>query len=210
MSFKLYDDAVSKLIFDRVKDLKIRTLRPEETKYLFEMVSDMNKDKPITLPLIALSRANPVEILDIAKQPKSFDGFKVQIQQKEDILMSVIPIRLEYQLDVYCKKQDECEEYIREFVFLLINNPMVEITIPYNGVNIPQSCHINLANEIVDNSDNENRLFKDQFTRMTLTFEIDDAYLYSMPIKKNSYIEDITLNVIDNDNNVDETLIINN
>jgi hypothetical protein len=33
---------------------------------------------------------------------------------------------------------------------------------------------------------------------MSLTFEIDDAHLYSMPIKKNAFIEDITVNVVDN------------
>ena len=208
MSIEIYDNAVSEMIFSRVKDTKVRMLRPEETKHLFEMTADMNKDKPITLPLIAISRNPNIEILNTNKNPKSFDGFKVQIEPENDILMSVIPIRLEYQLDVYCKKQSEAEDYIREFVFLLINNPMLEFYIPYNGTNIPQSCHIKLANEIVDNSDSQQRLFKDQFTRMTLTFEIDDARLYSMPIKKNSYIDKIVVNLVNEQKEVEETFNI--
>ena len=132
----------------------------------------------------------------------------IQIEPENDILMSVIPIRLEYQLDVYCKKQSEAEDYIREFVFLLINNPMLDFYIPYNGTNIHQSCHIRMANEIVDNSDSQQRLFKDQFTRMTLTFEIDDARLYSMPIKKNSYVDKIIVNLVNEQKEVEETFNI--
>jgi len=204
LSIKLYDDAVSEMIFGRIKDTKIRMLRPNETKHLFEMISDMNMDKPVTLPMITIARDNNIEILDTNKQPKSFDGFKVQIEENKDILMSAIPIRLQYQLDIWTKEQEDCEEFIREFVFLLINNPILDIYVPYNGTNIHQSCHIKMAHEIVDNSDSDKRLYKDQFTRMTLTFEIDDAYLYSMPIKKNAKIESVIVEVLDNNNNIDE------
>ena len=74
MSIEIYDNAVSEMIFSRVKDTKVRMLRPEETKHLFEMTADMNKDKPITLPLIAISRNPNIEILNTNKNPKSFDS----------------------------------------------------------------------------------------------------------------------------------------
>lgn len=204
MSISLYDEAVHKLILSKVQDNKIRVLRPEETKELFAMTADMVKDKPISLPLISISRSNNIEILDTNKQPLSFDGIKIQIGSKEDMLLSRIPIKLEYQIDVWTQKQIDCENYIREFVFLLINNPTIKIVLPYNGAEFPQSANIRMANEIVDNSDADNRLFKGQFTRMTLTFDIDDAYLYSIPIKKNAIISDVTLRVLDNNNQIDE------
>lgn len=208
MSIALYDEAVANLILSKVKDPKIRVLRPDETKELFQMRADMNKDKPITLPLISISRNNTIDILDTKKQPVSFDGFKVQINKKEDMLLSKIPIRLEYQLDVWTQRQIDCENYIREFVFLLINNPIVEIFLPYNGSNFKQHSTIEMASEIVDNSDADGKLFKDQYTRMTLTFELKDAFLYSMPIKQNARIEGVELQVLDNNNQIDEQEII--
>lgn len=208
MAISLYDEAVCNLIFDRVKSQKIRCLRPSESKDLFSMTADQLKDNPITLPMISISRNNNIEILETVKQPLSFDGIKIQIGQEKDILCSRIPIKLEYQLDIWTKKQIDCENYVREFVFLLINNPMVKINVPYNGTEFPQSSHITLSNEIVDNSDSDNKLFKDQYTRMTLTFTIDDAYLYSMPIKRNSYIEEVQVEVIDNNVKENEPEII--
>lgn len=209
MSMSLYDEAVTKLIVNRVKDRDIRVFRPEETAELFRVKADMNKDKPITLPMITISRDNTIDILETAKNPRTFDGFKLQKEQDEDILMSVIPIRLQYQLDVYCKKQSECENYIREFIFLLINNPMLKFFIPYNGVDFKQSCHIRMAPEIVDNTDTEDRLlYKGQFTKMSLTFEIDDAFLYSIPIKKNAIIDGLQVQLINDNNKVEEIVEI--
>ena len=208
MSISLYDEAVYKLIYGRVKDSKMRILRPEESKYLFQMRADMNNDKPITLPLVSISRNNNIEILSTQKQPLSFDGVKMQINPKEAMLLSRIPIKLEYQLDIWTQKELDCENWIREFVFLLINNPIIEITLPYHGANFKQQATIRLANEIVDNSDADNKLFKDQYTRMTLTFNIDDANLYSIPIKQNAKISDVQLRVLDNNNQIDEEEII--
>lgn len=209
MSISLYDEAFTNLILGYIKDPNVRIYRPEETKELFSNIADANKDKPIKLPLITLSRDNTIEILNTNKNPKSFDGIKLQISPNESVLCSAIPIKLQYQLDVWTQKQIDAENYIREFVFLLINNPMLTIYLPYNGTNFPQSCHLKMAPEIIDNSDTEKRLFKDQFTRMTLTVEIDDAYLYSIPIKKNAYIDEVAVQVVDNNNKTDEMIIIN-
>lgn len=208
MSFSLYDEAVTNLILSRVKDNKIRVYKPDETKDLFATRADMNNDKPITLPLISIARDNNIEILDTNKQPLSFDGIKIQIEEQEDILLSRIPIKLNYQIDIWTKDQIDCENYVREFIFLLINNPVLTIFLPYNGTNLPQSCHLRLSNDIVDNSKTDTHLYKGQYTRMTLSFEIDDAYLYSMPIKKNSYIDNITVRVVDNNNFTDEIITI--
>ena len=42
---------------------------------------------------------------------------------------------------------------------------------------------------VVDNSDVPEKLFADEFTRLTLTIEIADAYLFSTPYTKNWKVE---------------------
>jgi len=42
---------------------------------------------------------------------------------------------------------------------------------------------------VSDNSDIPERLIKDQFTRMSLKINIDDAYLFSVPFMNNWNIE---------------------
>jgi hypothetical protein len=100
-------------------------------------------------------------------------------------LYNVIPIRPEYQLDIYTKTAEECEEYVRNFVFKLINNPMMRIEIPYNDLKIEHTTYLRLLPNIANTSAIAERVFSGQFTRWTIQFELHDAFLFSIPYKKN-------------------------
>lgn len=211
MAIQLYDESVYEKIKKWVKNPNVSILKPEETERLFRQQADMNKDKPITLPLIAISRDKQIDILDTNKQPKTFNGFKAQVNSQESMLISAIPIKIDYQIDIYTRKMIEADEYIRNFVFNIINMPNVTISLPYYDTNIPHSSTIRLESQIIDNSDIKEKLFSDQFTRFTLKFSIDDAYLFSLPIKENATVESVEVDIVkkDNNNEYDSVDIIN-
>ena len=207
MAIRYYDDIlIQKLKRWIPEESRLRVLGPEETKKLFEQVADEAKDAPIALPLIALSRKNDLELLSTVKSPKSYDGLrlipagiktdlsdltgKAYHEAKANIpdgtyLFNVIPIRPEYQLDIYTKKAEECEEYLRNFLFKLINNPAIKIEIPYHNLNIEHIANIRVLNNVSNTSSIGERIFSGQFTRWTIQFELHDAFLFSIPYKSN-------------------------
>jgi hypothetical protein len=80
-------------------------------------------------------------------------------------LFNVLPIKLNYQLDIYTKTAEECDEYLRNFLFKLINNPVIKVLIPYNNFNIEHIANIRVLNQISDTSSISERLFSGLFSR---------------------------------------------
>lgn len=217
MSIKLYDDAVTNKIGQWIKDPNLRLLKPDESTRFFKMQLDLKDDKPLSLPLIAISRDKDIDLLETTKQPKTYDGFSLEKlflndlskypeKEREKILkqienqstlVNVVPIKLKYQIDIYCRFLEEADEYLRNFVFNLINYPSVNVEVPYNNINLLHKSKINLDSTVADNSDIQEHLFPDQFTRFTIRFSIDDAYLFSAPIIKNSKVESFEIDVVD-------------
>ena len=186
MALEYYDDAiVAKLSAWTPTNIQLRILKPDETKRLFETIADDQKDKKIQLPLIALSRNNDIELLLNLKNPRSFDGLKLTQTDEQTLQMNVIPVKLQYQMDIYTKTQHEADEYVRQYLFKLINNPVIKIGVPYNGQELNQIANIRVLSTISDTSDIPQRLFPGQFTRWTIQMEIQDAFLYNLPYKRN-------------------------
>lgn len=197
MGVRFYDEAIYKKISKWVNDPSIRILKPDETQRLFEIKYDNeNGDQQLTLPMIALSREKNIEILNTNKHSKTFDGFKTNSNEKSSVQINVVPIEINYQIDIYTKGMAEADEYVRNFVFNIINYPKVKVTLPYNNLNIVHESNIRLDPSIADNSDIKEHMFPDQFVRFTLKFNIDDAYLFSLPARENKQIIP-GLNVID-------------
>ena len=78
----------------------------------------------------------------------------------------------------------------RDLIFNIINNPTLEVTIPYNEVNYKHYANLRLSDSVEDSSGIPERLDFAQFTRLTLNVFIDDAYLWSAPIKNEVIIGD--------------------
>ncbi len=190
MSIQYYDEAVYNKINGWVKDKNLMILKPEETTRLFQNIADKNEDRPITLPLIAISRESEITINNANKQPLTFDGMMLQANRNNTLQLDAIPITLRYQLDIYTKRLIESSEYIRNFVFNLLNYPRIEIEIPYNNLKMRHYSNIRLDTSIVDNSGIKEKLFPDEFTRFTISFYIDDAYLFNAPIRENVEMSD--------------------
>ena len=186
MACNYYDDLIVGKLKKWLPDKsKLRVLKPDESKKLFELTADDNKDAKFQLPLIAVSRNNDMELLLNIKNPRSFDGLQIGGDENGVVQMNVIPIRLQYNLDIYTKKYEECCEYVREFLFKLVNNPVIKIEIPYNGANIEHIANIRVLGTVSDTSAISERIFSGQFTRFTIQLEIQDAFLFSIPYRKN-------------------------
>lgn len=196
MAIRYYDEALTNKIKSWIKDPNMKVLSPIDSTRLFQLTADETNDKPITLPLIAISRDPTFQILTTNKRPLSYDGAHIEATKKKSMLLNGIPIRISYQLDIYCKYFAEADEYTRNFIFNLINYPNVRIEIPYNQSKVVHNSTIILNESVTDNSDIPERLIKGQFTRMSIRFSIDDAYLFSVPFMDNWSIEEADL-VID-------------
>lgn len=167
----------------------MKILKPSESSRLFQLQVDEHLDEPLALPLISLSRDNDIEILSTAKKPLTHDGGHLAATTEKSELLNAIPIRISYQIDIYCKYFEEADEYVRNFIFNIINYPNLHIDIPYNNANIVHDSTMIIESTVSDNSDIPERLISGQFTRMTVRIAIDDAYLFSIPFMKNWSIE---------------------
>ena len=211
---RYYDDLLAeKLLRWLPENSKLRILKPDETKRLYETVADDKNDAPLKLPLIALSRSNDLNLDLNIKNLKSFSGVKIYNSEKLSSTLNAIPVNVNYQMDIYTKTVDEGDEYLRSFLFKIINNPKMIITIPYNGFDIQHVVYIRVQDTVSDTSNISERIFSGQFTRWTLQLELQDAYLFNIPYKKNWKLDSIGLEVTkdvnlawDDENNTDGSL----
>lgn len=186
MACRYYDDIlVTKLLKWIPEESNLRVLGPSETKRLFEIKADESNDRPLQLPIIALNRHKDIELLSTVKSPKSYDGLKLLANETATLQFNVIPIKLMYDLVIYTKTEEEVDEYVRNFLFKLINNPVIKVLIPYNGTQIEHIANIRVLSSISDTSDISERIFSGQFHCWTIQLEIQDAFLFSLPYRQN-------------------------
>ncbi len=227
MPCRYYDDLIIAKLKRWLPDKSnLRVLKPDESKRLFELTADDNADGEFKLPFIAVSRNNDIELLSNIKNLKSFDGLRLYTEEekalrekaaklsgkeKEEVLkqlekytnqtlvFNVIPIRIQYNLDIYTKTMDEMDEYVRQFLFKLINNPVLKVEIPYNNSAICHIANIRVLNTVSDTSAISERIFSGQFSRYTIQLEIQDAFLFSLPYKKNWKLYATDTDLLDED-----------
>ena len=186
MACRYYDDIlVAKLLKWLPSTSTLRVLGPSESKRFFELTADDAKDHAFKLPLITLSRHKDIELLSTVKSPKSYDGLKLLSTPESTLQFNVIPIKLLYDLTIYTKTEDEVDEYVRNFLFKLINNPVIKVQIPYNDSNIEHVANIRVLSSVSDTSDISERIFPGQFYCWTIQLEIQDAFLFSLPYRQN-------------------------
>jgi hypothetical protein len=188
MAISYYDDAVTAKIKGWLADNStLRVLNPDETNRAITLHAEDSGDMPLQLPLLTISRNKELEITNAIKQNKSFDGLiiKKDMTNATTVHMNVIPVKTLYQLDIYTKRQLEADEYVRQFLFKLINNPQIIVEIPYNNYLVKHTANLRVLNSVSDTSDIPNHLFPGQFYRWTIQLELQDGFLFSIPYKKN-------------------------
>ena len=161
---------------------------------MMQITGDETGDNPITLPLIVLARQPDISIQTDHKVPLSYSGAHIPngytvegnpiiLENGTVKLLNGIPIQIKYQLEIFTRYFEEADEYMRNFVYNLINYPKFQVVIPYNGTNYIHDSNIHMGNVVLDTSDVSQRLVPGQFTRWTIGFTVDDAYLFSIPSK---------------------------
>lgn len=194
MGVRFYDNALLEKLKKWTAGTNTFLTGVNETKRMFETTLDKNNDKPIKLPLIALSRPGGYTILNRNQKPLAHDGNALMRSETRGARVSAIPIGINYQLDIYTRYMDEADEYARNFIFNIINYPKLNIEIPYEGLKLlTHDANIRLTSDVEDNSDIPERLIPGQFTRLTLGINIDDAYLFDVRIKDNLSITEISV-----------------
>jgi hypothetical protein len=186
MAISYYDEAVTHKIKGWLADnSKLRVLAPDETTRLIQLAAEDSNDKPLTLPLIAISRNKDIEVESAIKQNKSFDGLVIAKDNvtAQTVHLNVIPIKTTYQLDIYTKKRIEADEYVRQYLFKLINNPQIIIDIPYNGYLVRHTANLRVLSTVSDTSDIPTHIFAGQFYKWTIQLELQDGFLFSIPQK---------------------------
>jgi hypothetical protein len=196
---RYYDEALLNKLKKWTAGTNVHLTGINETRRMFEVMADNNNDKPIQLPLITISRSGGYTVQSKYKQPRSYMGHTVARNITEGAKLNAIPIGITYQLDIYTRYLEEADEYARNIVFNIINYPKLEIEIPYENMGITHVANIRLTTEVEDNSDIQERLIPGQFTRFTIGFDIDDAYLFDVRIRDNLSIVSYDADVKDKD-----------
>ena len=200
MAIRYYDDILAEKLKRWIpENSTLRVLKPDETKRLWETKADDNADSKFKLPFIGLSRDSNIELLSNIKQAKSFDGLRLLSGDDKTLQMNVIPIKVNYQLDIYTKTEDEGDEYLRNFLFKLINNPTMVITIPYSNSYLQHIVNIRVESSVADTSEISQRLFSGQFTRWTIKLELQDAFLFNLPYRQNWKLDGVAFEVFEHE-----------
>lgn len=198
MSVTLYDNALLKKLQGWTRDTAITLTGVDESTRLFSSIIDQKNDKPIQLPLIALSRPGGYTLLRRYKHPRTHNGLRFIQTKDKGVQLNIIPIEIKYQLDIYARYLEEADEYARNIVFNIVNYPKLNVEIPYENLGLTHDANIRITSDIEDNSDIPERLINDQFKRLTVQFNIDDAYLFDVRIKDNLSITAADLQVYNN------------
>ena len=187
MAISYYDEAITQKIKGWLADSsQLRVLSPDESTRLIQLTAEDSNDKPLKLPLISISRNPDIEISSTIKQNKSFDGLILGTDENTftTVHLNVIPIKTTYQLDIYTKKRIEADEYVRQYLFKLINNPQLTVEIPYNNCAIKHTANIRVLDTVSDTSSISTHLFPGQFYKWTIQLELQDGFLFSIPQKQ--------------------------
>ena len=213
MSVYLYDDAILKKLESWADGTSMTVLGVEDTRRLFEIESDVRNDEPIKLPILSLKRQSSFDILNISKTPMANYGITLSATEQNSTKLNGIPISIRYQLDVYTRHYKEADEYIRNLLFNIIDYPKIRIEIPYEGVNYIHDSNMVLSDTVTDNSSDTMRLNFGQFTKLSIEFNVPDAYLWDVRTRKNKKIVDgglLIYNDCTDDNPVKEKLGLEN
>lgn len=210
MSAILYDNALINKLKKWTEKADVQIYGPSDQYRIFQINADKSNDKSFKLPAIVLSR-NGYSIDNISKRPMVWDGKKIEADENKVKQINAIPIKLDYNIEVYARYYDEADSYMREIIFNVINYPRLDIEIPYLGFNTIHASNIRISsNSIEDNKQGGLLSFNDQICSLKLQINIDDAYLWDSRVRTTVSIEGdgLTVNPVNPDNSEDSEPIV--
>lgn len=188
----LYDIALWNKINKYIPQTGLNTqkvYKPDQMDQFLKIMADENNDKKILFPLIKIDREKDFELLSNIKNLKTFNGNKIYQDNDQTMVSNVIPIKLNYQINIFTGSYNSGCEWVRSLLFKLINNPVIDITIPYQKSNLTYVTNIRVLPTISDISDMSQRLYPGQFSCFSIKLELHDANLFNIPIRSNWKID---------------------
>lgn len=179
MSVYLYDESVVKRLREITGDERIHIVDPSQS---ISFLAQFDKDKVI-LPAIVVSRG-PVRLLDYRNQFVALKGQTARRNSDDNLVVKakLIPMRIEWNLDIFTADRYTCDEIIRELVFYFTSSPRFEVKVPYQ-LDIVQNFDVFLSPEIVDNTDLLEFPNTGERFRETLTIYTENAHMYSSQLQ---------------------------
>lgn len=176
MSFSLYDEAVVSRLRKITGDGRIHIVPPELS---IQFLAQFDKDK-VNYPAIVVSRGSTVSLTDTRNQVALLKGQTSRFNPEDNTATKVklIPIRMEWIIDVYTVDRFTCDEIVRELIFYFMTYPRFEVKVPY-GADVDQNFDILVDPNIVDNSDLVEFPETGEFFRETITIYTENAHLFS-------------------------------
>ena len=174
MSVKCYDDAIIARFREVFNDDTISILPVENA---IRYIAQLKRDN-VTFPLVSTMRTGYSIVSSNVNHPaKMIGSFTTRNGENDNIFAQSIPIRIEYQLDIYTVDRWSCDEITRELIFFFYQHPTLVAHFDY-GLGIDHNFNIFLEDDVVDNSDTVDHWEKGVLFRNTLTFYTDDARLF--------------------------------
>lgn len=195
MSIYLYEQSLVESLRKVTGDKRIHVIPPEQS---ILYLAEFNKDK-VVLPAILLSR-NSMSLTDTRNQVAALKGETTRLEKDATVVKAqVVPVKIEWSLDVYAADRITCDEIIRELVFYFIQHPCFKIRVPYN-LDIEQEFSVFLSDDIQDNSDLVEFPNHGEVFRETLTLYTDDAHFYSSSQQYPTYIHLVDVGYLNKSN----------
>ena len=174
MSVKCYDDAIVKR-FRAVFGTNNVYVLPVENAIRF--TAQLKRDD-VTFPLISTRRLGYSIVGDnVNYNAKMTGSFVRREDDNNNTFATSIPIRIEYQMDIFTVDRESCDDIVRELIFFFLTRPTLVAHFEY-GLDIKQNFTLLMNDDIVDNSDTVEHINNGVMFRNTLTFYVDDARLY--------------------------------
>lgn len=174
MSVNRYDEALINHFREIFDDSRIHILPVEQA---IRFTAQLRQDN-IVFPLISTNRLGySIKTSEINFNGLRNGGFQNRGENGINTFAQIIPIRINYQVDVFTVSKAQGDELIRELVFHIMLNPTLKVEIPYQ-LNMKHVFNIFLESDIVDNSDTVEHVNKGVLFRNTLSLYTDDAYLF--------------------------------
>jgi hypothetical protein len=175
MSVYRYDNAIVECFRDIFEDSRIHILPPEQA---IRFTGQLRQDN-IEFPLISTYRLGySIKNNDVNFYGLHQGGFQNRGSNGINTFAQVVPIRINYQIDIFTVDKRTGDEITRELILFLFQNPTLKVDIPYQ-LDIKHKFNLFLESDVVDNSDTVEHVNKGVLFRNTLTMYTDDAYLFA-------------------------------
>lgn len=174
MSVKAYDKAIIDN-FRKIFNTDMVYILPVENAIRF--ASQLKKDN-VKFPLISTMRQGfSIRGNQVNHNAKMVGSFAKRDGKNNNIYAQALPIRIEYQIDIFTVDKETCDDIARELAFFFYQKPTLQAHFDY-GLDFDHNFNMFLNDDVVDNSDTVEHINNGVMFRYTMTFYVDDAMLF--------------------------------